>query len=185
MRDHLLVLSVALAAGTTQAHADIISYNMTGTIQTANYPNMPYAAGDHITWTLQFDTSTLISSGGTNETVSWANYQMLHTMSITNIVDQTTGYHFPVLPSSEYSSGMTLENSNPTKPPNYEVGNITAGENAVVNNYGPVTNISLNLRTVGPLPTLNLAEFQFNGLPVVLGNLPVSLGNPNEFVPFL
>lgn len=164
-----LAFAVALVAGSAQARADMVTYNMSGTITGANYPNMPYAAGDHITWTLQFDRSTPMTSGGTNAEGPWANYQMQGTYVFTNIVDQTTGYHFPLLPPSNTNLvGMTLQNIN-TGNQNY--GNIFAYQNDV----GHYSNdsISLSLRT-GSLPSLNLAEFQFNKLPVVLGNVNYS-----------
>lgn len=92
MRHSILVLAVALTAGTTQVRADMVSYTMTGTVISADLqwrpsgspPSFPVAAGDRITWTLQYDRSL----PGYSTT----------SLTITNIVDQTTGYHwFPSL----------------------------------------------------------------------------------------
>jgi hypothetical protein len=121
MRHAILVLTVALVAGITQARADqIVTYHMTGTLRDTSatveawpanrawyhlqHLSHPYAAGDHITWTLRYDSSTADVPGSYG-----SRYEMQpNTPVITNIVDQTTGYHFPVLPNSNSGSILTL-----------------------------------------------------------------------------
>jgi hypothetical protein len=149
-------------AGTTQARADIISYNMTGTITSAS-GSSSFAAGDHVTWTLQYAPSSPRTSGGVNSAGPWSGYSIPQTNMITNIVDQTTGYHFSLLPPSDtYSGGIGLQNNNPSSYQHYPSGDIFVYENGVTR--GINTSISLKLRADGYLPTLNLANLQINNL---------------------
>jgi hypothetical protein len=93
---------------------------------------------------------------------------------ITNIVDQTTGYHFPTLPPSGWGagSGIELSNSNPGGYRNYYFGDISIRQGAgSVSGSNTDYGASLYLLTA-PLPTLNLAKFQFDGLPVVWSSNP-------------
>ncbi len=118
MRHTILVFIIALKAGITQTRADqIVTYYMTGTLTDTSAtvvtwpPNQawyhgqhlshPYAAGDHISWTLRYDSSTPVDNytGG-------INYHLGN--AILNIVDQTTGYRFPVISNGMTSSTLTL-----------------------------------------------------------------------------
>jgi hypothetical protein len=85
MRHTILVLTVALVAGTSQARADMLTYNMTGRITSGG----GVLNGDLISWTLQYDRSTPAST-----TTRLGSYYQLNGATITNLVDQTTGYHF-------------------------------------------------------------------------------------------
>lgn len=174
MRHTILVFAIAFVAENTQARAgQIVSYNMAGTIVYATGTSS-MAVGDHVAWTLQYDPSTPTVSGG-NSTGSFTQFQTQGINVITNIVDQTTGYHFPSLPPSDTSSaGMELSNSNPGNYQNKYTGSIFAYQNAGANYTNAVTSLTL---MTGTLPTLNLAKFQFNNLPVVSGSgLPVVPG---------
>jgi predicted lipoprotein len=53
MRQIILILAIALAVGTPQSRADMIAYNMTGTItqvMAARYSSL--GVGDQISWTI-------------------------------------------------------------------------------------------------------------------------------------
>lgn len=92
MRYSLLILAVALSAGTTKARADLIAYNMTGTITSANDGYSSFAVGDHISWTLQYNTSMPMYTYATTAN----NASQLYNPLITSIVDRTTGSHLYV-----------------------------------------------------------------------------------------
>lgn len=179
MRYTILILAVTLTAGTTEARADMVAYNMTGTITNAwNAPNSSFAVGDHISWTLQYDNSTPISTSGTAAAGSWAGYSSSGYM-LTNIVDQTTGYHFPILPPSDMgSSGISLMNNNPGYR-NISWGEITAGETAM-KGFGYYES-SLKLLTAASLPTLDLAKFSFDKLPVIWNSNPSLYSGTTQF----
>ncbi|HTU17526.1 MAG TPA: hypothetical protein VMG10_05635 [Gemmataceae bacterium] len=155
MRYPLLVLALALTEGTTQTRADMISYNMTGTIDTTNGSSnpaagLPFNVGDHVTWTLQYNPS--IPSSFDNG--SYATYPT-SSPAITNIVDQTTGYHFFM--QSTTQGYLSLSRN-------------FAGEGtfSVVDSYRPFMNFnygtSLDLSIAGNLPTVELAYFHLNNI---------------------
>lgn len=167
MRSTILVLAVALMAGTTQVRADLVTYNMSGTVtsvQASDYSS--FGVGDHITWTLQYNNSTPVSAND-------GGYPSPTTPLITNIVDQTTGAHFFVPSSADLApwqigvgsldSQLGLNNSSLNKQTSYFsagdwVNNIPVGES----NYMAVLRLNIN----GPLPASSLASLQLNNLPV-------------------
>jgi hypothetical protein len=91
---------------------------------------------------------------------------MPHANTIANIVDETSGYHFPFLPPSGLGTGsaMDLSNANPSKYRSYSAGYDSANEIAL--DKGTRDSIRLNLMTYGALPTVNLADFNLHGLVV-------------------
>jgi hypothetical protein len=87
-----LIILFLVAALTSQARADLIAYEMTGTITRVSseingwsFP-LPVARGDHMTWTFQYDRSTPASGGGQGQISYTPNGPL-----ITNLVDQTNG----------------------------------------------------------------------------------------------
>jgi hypothetical protein len=165
MRSTILVLGVALAAGSTQARAEWVAYNLTGTITSAQPAdtNLSFAVGDHISWTLQYNTSSqMYSYSGTSNSGS------LTTPLITNIVDRTTGASFyvpstlynPSFPYSVSGSRLSLSSSPPNGSPSFFEAGQSASFGEALNNSGVLLNVN------GPLPTLNLANLQLNSLPI-------------------
>lgn len=170
MRHAILVLAVALTAGTTQVYAELVTYNMTGTITSAGsytgqFPS--FAVSDHINWTLQYNTSTpMLTYSGTSNSGS------LYTPLITNIVDRTTGSGFFVLPSlyvpptlaeAGASAGASLSLSSGSSS-FFGAGQYATGFPGSETIY----NSGLQLTVNGSLPTLNLASLQLNNLPLNL-----------------
>ncbi len=163
MRHTILVLAFALVAGSTQARADMVYYNMTGTITSVQVspssPSASYAVGDHISWTLQYDRSTPLASSSEY----YSGYQNLYMMKaavITNIVDQTNGYHV-LMPSM----GGSLELYGDSKK---YWSYLSAGESyQPPENLAPNYDTDLFLRYKGSFPTLNLSNLQLNSVPII------------------
>jgi hypothetical protein len=175
MRRTILVLAVALVAGTAEVRADLVTYNMSGTILDAwNGSNSTFSKGDHLTWTLQYDKSTPLSSSGAAPGGSWAGYDVAGKYVLTNIIDQTTGYHFPLLSPSMYNGGIGLSNGTPGGYRGYSWGNMYVDQRSqFIPGRNAYSLVGLNLLTA-PLPSLDLAKFQFDKLPVVWSNaIPV------------
>ncbi|MGH7170924.1 MAG: PEP-CTERM sorting domain-containing protein [Gemmataceae bacterium] len=184
MRYTILVLAVVIAAGAADARAEMVSYNMTGTITsvTATWgyngldkprtpTPLPFAVGDHISGTLQYDSST----AGSIKAYSWGSNGDYNTSApvITNVVDQTTGFQFPPHPITTTPglfASVGLENPIPSGA--FRGGEIVAQDQS--SDASSRVNDSLLLSTSSPLPTLNLAEFQLTKLPVILDNVNYS-----------
>lgn len=166
VRRTILALAVALAAGTTHARADIVRYNMTGRITTGSS-----IGGDLISWTLQYDRSTPASNS-----TSLGRYYPLTGAVITNLVDQTTGYHFLPTPTPSNGSGslaLHLRGYGGVGP----LGYIAPSSMEVWSYYyagHPLSTYSsyLLLYPKSSLPTLNLANLQLNKIPFALGFTP-------------
>lgn len=157
---------LVLVAGSSQGHADLVTYNMTGTLFDAQNPaHAPFANGDKITWTLQYDRSTPLWSSGVYSMGSWHLYGMQQNL-ITNLVDQSSGYHFPLLPAAgpNYASSIQLSNYRAGGDRNYRYGSIFIMQGAGARHGYNGTTLDL---VTAPLRTLNLADFQFKGLSVV------------------
>jgi hypothetical protein len=168
VRSTILVLAVALAAGTTQARADFVTYNLTGTIKTtysySGANTLPFSPGDHITWTLLYDRSTPLQ----NSNEYYSGYQNSYSMKypvITNIVDRTKGYHF-LLPSM--GGNLLLYGDSTLKYPS----SFSAGVSyQTFDLFAPSYNANLFLLNKRPFPTLDLSNLQLNSMPL---NLPKS-----------
>ncbi len=165
MRHTILILALALATGTTQARADMVYYNMSGTVTAADFfwapsatpPPPPVAKGDHITWTLQYDRTTLPSASSPRS----YNYT-LSSPPIMNIVDQTNGitmtsYRYD--PFSPSKSTLSLSNY----PGSLEIST-NGGDGYGYGSY----ETALDLSYKGSFPSLNLANLQLNSLPLNL-----------------
>lgn len=156
MRYIFLILAAALIAETTKARADMVYYNITGTIRdivnesSSPTPSLSFASGDRITWTLQYDRSVSASISGHG----WNQYY-LNGPTITNIVDQTTGYHFPTFSPSIMQSAISVDN------PTF-ISETWGGARFRSAEY-----TLLQLGTAaGSLPSSNLADLQLNNIPV-------------------
>jgi hypothetical protein len=94
----LIALALVLTLGTLEAHADLVTYNMTGTLVDGSSSTDPaMASGDRVAWMLQYDRS-------------WPAESM---------VPNTSSGYFPVLPQSKQElafvrvSGNTLAEEHP------------------------------------------------------------------------
>jgi hypothetical protein len=92
-----------LAVVSRDTRADFVTYDMTGSITAISNTNLPVAVGDPISWTLRYDRS-IPSSASLGE---FRNYQPKSPI-ITNIVDQKTGLHLPLPPSTSLHSNVDL-----------------------------------------------------------------------------
>lgn len=156
MRYTILVFAITLAVGTTQARAEFVSYNFTGTIKTADsYSSgnpLPFSPGDHLTWTLLYDRSTPL----VNSDKYYSGYQSYYVTKypvLINLVDQTNGYHFPWTAGG---GGILL------------FGDSTKDPSSLVASAG---NANLFLVYKESFPTSNLSDWQLNSIPL---NLPHS-----------
>ncbi|MGH7171503.1 MAG: PEP-CTERM sorting domain-containing protein [Gemmataceae bacterium] len=148
----------ALVAGNTEARADLITYNMAGTISSVSPMSynpgggVPYNVGDHVTWTLQYNPSTPPTSSQSGSMAS-----ITYTMStpvITNIVDQTTGYHFSSPPSSGNSLGLSSG-----------FGNAVFSASAGNSMLSPGATLTMSLTNGSLFPTFDLPKLQLNSMP--------------------
>jgi hypothetical protein len=160
---HTLALAFAFAftAGVSEVRADLLTYNMTGTIQSVGgVGSIPVAVGDQVTWTLQYDSSTSKTLGGS----------LFSTFSptspvITSIVDQTTHTTLFVEPASSLNSAIALTN-----------GVIPFFGNFLASDFHSTSyNATLSLTSNSWLPTLNLASLQLN-------TVPFNLSSPGSFL---
>ncbi|HEY7315334.1 MAG TPA: hypothetical protein VH643_38740 [Gemmataceae bacterium] len=161
MRYITLVLAVALVAGTAEARADIVLYNMTGTITSALSPppfngdGAAYAVGDHLSWALWLDrTSPMTSSTSTSISYSQPTFAKIQVSLIPGIFDPAHG--------SANSFG-TVATVQPITLSNSPAGHFSAGE--IASN----SQLALSLAVNGSLPSLNLANLQLNKIPFLLG----------------
>jgi hypothetical protein len=164
-----LIIIFLVAALTSQARADIIGYEMTGTVTsatvsspmpTASFP-LPVARGDRMTWTFQYDRSTPASGGGSGQISYTPNGPL-----IVNLVDQTNGYHWSIYPGARASSSLYLTSSRDPGQPTSGSSSLHAQSSSFGVDAGYST--TLNLGFNSPLPNLSLANVQLNRLPLNL-----------------
>lgn len=150
--------ALALVAGNTEARADLITYNMAGTITDVSPVSynpsgvVPYNVGDHVTWTLQYNSS-ITPTNSYSGSMTGVSYT-LSAPVITNIVDQTTGYHFSSPPSS--GNSLSLESG---------FGNAGLGATAGSSIFSPSAVLDMNLTSGSLFPTFDLTKLQLNSLP--------------------
>jgi hypothetical protein len=143
----------------------MITYNMTGTIRQVHVNSLfpgstaipPVSIGDHVAWTLHYDTNTPLSpflgSG------SGAHYYDLTYQAVSNLVDTTTGFHFYSPPNAN-STTLALENLMP------KGGDFwTRTELMDTRSYLTTYFVGLNLGNPDSLPTLNLANLSLTAPP--------------------
>ncbi|HTU22407.1 MAG TPA: PEP-CTERM sorting domain-containing protein [Gemmataceae bacterium] len=162
MRSTLLVLAFVLMAGATPARADFVSYNFTGTIKStfaSTGEPLPYSPGDHITWTLLYDRSTPVQNTEVYNYGSYYSYSMKSNV-ITNIVDQSNGYHV-VLPSG--GGGLLLFGDSKQNPSSLSA---SAGYSPPDPHFENSYSASMYLNYKESFPTMNLANLNFNSIPI-------------------
>ncbi|HEY7423651.1 MAG TPA: PEP-CTERM sorting domain-containing protein [Gemmataceae bacterium] len=177
MRYTLLALAVALAAGPTEARADMVYYSMTGRIANLEYntTGSPIGRGDLISWNLQYDRSTPVSTS-----VPLGSYYQLTGAAITNLVDRTTGYHFfPTPTPSDGAGALALHFSGYDGPLSYNgPSSLEAWSGYAAGHPLSTYSSQLLLFPKSSLPTLDLASLQLNKIPFSLGftfgNTPMS-----------
>src|SRR5262249_2434667 len=150
---HLIALAL-LAGASVEGHADLITYNMTGTVIATDVVNGTVAVGDRISWTFQYDRSATPVPATTFN--GW-NY-LQNTPTLFNIVDQTSGTHFysPQDRSVLQPSILTLSQQDPRTFSSAGVGSST---NWAVGTQGLYAHAYLDMVDLsGPLPTTNLAS---------------------------
>ncbi len=118
-----LIVPAFFLLAPSMVQADVVTYNMTGTIMTVfdNVGNLPIHAGDRIGWTLQYDRS-LPQMPGTSIPGNPMTTYSATTSPLLNLVDLTS--HTP-LPSPEGISPGAL--SYPSYVVNYSPGSATTG----------------------------------------------------------
>lgn len=198
-----LALALGLALATAKAHADLLTYTMTGTVEDVivnSYASnsgsilpassYPMAVGDHISWMVRYDRSTPMSGdvlqSGTNASAGYYPSGPL----VTNLVDQTSGYHVFTAPPGSFPLGQ--QPSSVTRLPWSSLGlsnfnnhgevNLqdTLGD-ALLSKYDgkPYYTIYTSLTSTPFLPTLNLARLRLDQVPFAFGNtnpvMPVRL----------
>jgi hypothetical protein len=174
MRHAVLVLAIALAAANTQARAELVTYTMTGTIQSSQ--NFGGLAGDRISWTLQYNNSLPMYANGS----SGMNYYP-STPVITNLIDRTSG-GFPFFLSSSVDSTLRLNNASATLYPNSFVA---GAESTTIPGYPEgILSYGLVLNNMGSLPTMNLASLQLNTLPLNLSASSFNYSFAEDLGPF-
>lgn len=183
MRHTILGLAVALAAGTTQARADLVTYNMNGTITSATDGHSSFAVGDRVSWTLQYNTSMPMYT----YTTTANNASQLYNPLITSIVDRTTGtklyvpatlYVPPYLAQAGAMAGAGLSLSSGSS------SSISANQyqfDVIYPEEGYSADLKLNVN--GPLPTLNLAKLQLNQLSINTSTSSFGYGLAADMMP--
>lgn len=129
---------------------------------------IPVAHGDRITWTLQYDRSALWSSGSGAR----ANYAGLGPF-LTNLVDQTNGFHFYTPPAGTTNSTLILSNG-------ASGGTVSIWDAERTVDTDPRYTTSLILASTKAFSTFDLAKLQLDK-----GTYPVSPSYfPNNFLQY-
>lgn len=168
MRRSLSVaFALVLAAGSTEARADeLVTYVMTGRIWASGEPwQTSWASGDHITWKLQYPP-TIQPQAPLGGQFGTSQYQT-SSAAITSIVDQRTGYHFPLLSASP-SSILVKNWWHAPGDPHLDWNTIRATSDTSQGSASYYS--SLLLQSKNLLPTMNLTELQLNHTPLVLSS---------------
>ncbi|HZV07375.1 MAG TPA: hypothetical protein VE999_19990 [Gemmataceae bacterium] len=135
---------------------------MTGTIRQVHVNNLfpgstvipPVSIGDHIAWTLHYDTNTAPNSLVSNPHEYDLNYQ-----AVSNLVDKTTAYHF-YAPPNVNSTRLVLENLIPKGGAFW-----TSSGLMDTRTYQTIYWLTLDLGSADALPTLNLANLSLTAPP--------------------
>ncbi|HTU21866.1 MAG TPA: hypothetical protein VMG10_27760 [Gemmataceae bacterium] len=154
----VITCTFVLAAGNTESRADIFTYNMSGTVRSVE-GGINASVGDHITWTLQYNNSIPLSSSS-----SGFNEYNMSSPLITNIVNQTTGYHFATLAST--SSGLRLESTGSANVPNSAWSTFDAADFRAGTYSGYDTQVYMQTNYGYVFPTTQLSNFQLSSIPV-------------------
>lgn len=165
------IITLLVAALTSQARADMIGYEMTGTVSSASASSgmpgwsfpLPVARGDRMTWTFQYDRSTPVSGSGSGR-ISYTPNSPL----IINLVDQTNGYHWSLDPGARAMSSLYLSSYRDRKHPNSGYSSVRAQSNSFGVDTGYSTTLNLGFNRF--LPSMSLANLQLNRLPLNLSS---------------
>ena len=148
----------------------MITYNMTGTIGQVHINSLfpgstvipPASIGDHIAWTLRYDTNTPLSPFGSN---SGAHYYDLNYQAVSNLVDTTTAFHL-YAPPNVNSTRLALENLMPKGGAFWTSTGLMDAQS-----YQTTYEVTLSLGSSdSPLPTLNLANLSLTAPPFIPKN---------------
>jgi hypothetical protein len=143
----------------------MVGYTITGTVENAGFqwrasatpPPFPVAVGDRITWTLQYDRSL----PGQSEPPYFTTTYRTTSLTITNIVDQTNGYHwFPTL--SPVTSTISLTDSQ------WKAAKSIFAVGTYGGNSSESYNTALELDYKVSIPTSELMNLELNRLPLYL-----------------
>jgi hypothetical protein len=178
-------LALVLATGAIEARADLVTYNMAGTIVSvsSNTSGLPIHLGDRFTWTLQYDRS-LPHLNIPGEPYTYAP----RSATLFNFVDQTEKLSLPSPPSSPKNlAGLALV-LNPGTNVNRGNGEFTTTTMWSDGRTGLFGAASLTLTSYThrlELPTGNLANFQLNSVPFEVRSLNYGFQVPPSTLPAL
>lgn len=166
-----LIITFLVAALTSQARADMIRYELTGTVNSVSVASVmhggsfppPVGRGDRMTWTLQYDRSSPVSGSGSGR-VSYT----LNSPLIINVVDQSNGYHWSVDSGARAMSSLNLSSSRDRKLPNSGFSSVRAQSSSFGVDAGYSTALNLGFNSF--LPSMSLANIQLNRLPLNLSS---------------
>jgi hypothetical protein len=156
---HLIALAL-LAGAAVEGQADLITYNMTGTVTATNVVNGTVAVGDRISWTFQYDRSATPVPATTF--IGWNYFQ--NSPTLFNVVDQTSGTHFySPRTNALQPSILTLSQQVPRT---FATAGVGSSTNWAVGTQGLYAHANLDMVDLsGPLPTTNLASLALNSVP--------------------
>lgn len=160
----ILALVFTIPIGVSEARADMITYNMTGTIRMVHLNNLfpgssapPVAVGDRIAWTFRYDSSTPLNPY--RDSGPSAHYYELNNLAVSHLVDTTSGFHF-YAPPNVNSTTLVLENL-------LSGGGTLWTSSALwdAQRYLTIYEANLDLGSPKSLPTLDLANLSLTAPP--------------------
>jgi hypothetical protein len=181
-----------LALVRSQAHADLVTYTMTGTIQevglispTNGSPlppsggSFPVAMGDRISWTLQYDRSTSPSSSTSGSVVSGPTNNYLPAGPLfTKLVDQTNGYQVPTVAPGSFPANSLSPTQQMNPGSALSLWSYPRGASLSFTDMLPIAqkgllpySIQLHLASKSTVPTMNLARLQLDQLSLLFNNM--------------
>jgi hypothetical protein len=161
---YTLAALAAVVAGSTQARADFVTYNMAGTLVSGFDLPLGLAVGDHIAWTLQYDNSTPMRSNPKSPGVVSGTPSQ-------RVITNSRGFFIP----SQFAGISVTTNSQlilSSNPPNGPSSYFSASDSILGVPGDPEFSYfaGVTLGFKGPLPTLNLMKLQLDKLPIDLSH---------------
>ncbi len=162
----LIALALVLATGAIEARADLVTYNMAGTIVSvsSNTSSLPIHVGDRFAWTLQYDRSLQAPRNLPGEPFEYTP----RSATLFNFVDQTEKISLPSPPSNPKTlTGLGLV-LNPGTNPKLGNGGFTSYTLWSDSRGNPLGSAMLSLASSAhrlEFPTSNLADLQLNSVP--------------------
>jgi hypothetical protein len=180
-----IALALVLPTGAIEARADLVTYNMAGTIVSvpSNTNGLPIHVGDRFTWTLQYDRS-LSHVNIPGEPFTYAP----RSATLFNFVDQTANISLPSPPSNPNPTIGASLILNPGTNSNIRMGEFRTDTMWSDGRTGPFRVASLTLTDYTHylvLPTGNLASFQLNSVPFEVRSLNYGYELPRSTSPVL